>query len=142
MSQVYASHIKSPAVLAVLGFLIITSILYSDFGRDFHGVYNAFVAAPLSYLGRAAGDSTASTGANWHVHPWWQYFRWLYDGNPNTDPNAKVISRVEEITEELKSVASGSGSNRGTGGIKHPGTASRLQPQPAFSKSFTIPEDD
>ncbi len=68
-------------VLAVLGFFIVTSILYSDLGRDFHGVYNAFIAAPLSYLGRAAGDASASTGANWHVHPWWQYFRWLYDGN-------------------------------------------------------------
>ena len=70
-------------ILAILGFLIIAFILYSDFGNDFHGVYNAFIAAPLSYLGRAAGDATASTGANWHVHPWWQYFRWLYDGNPS-----------------------------------------------------------
>ena len=69
-------------VLAILGFFIVACILYSDFGRDFHGVYNAFVAAPLSYLGRAAGDAAASTGANWHVHPWWQYFRWLYDGDP------------------------------------------------------------
>lgn len=69
------------AILAILGFLIVAFILYSDFGNDFHGVYNAFIAAPLSYLGRAAGDATASTGANWHVHPWWQYFRWLYDGN-------------------------------------------------------------
>ena len=68
-------------ILAILGFLIIAFLLYSDFGNDFHGVYNAFIAAPLSYLGRAAGDATASTGANWHVHPWWQYFRWLYDGN-------------------------------------------------------------
>ena len=67
-------------VLAVLGFLITACILYSDFGRDFHGVYNAFVAAPLSYLGRAAGDATASAGANWHVHPWWQYFHWLFSG--------------------------------------------------------------
>jgi len=41
----------------------------------------------------------------------------LYDGNPNTDPDAKLISRVEEITDELRSVASGSGSNRGTGGM-------------------------
>ena len=41
----------------------------------------------------------------------------LYDGNPQTDPNAKLISRVEDITDELKSVASGSGSNRGTGGM-------------------------
>ncbi len=41
----------------------------------------------------------------------------LYDGNPKVNPNAQVISRVEEITEELKSLASGSGSNRGTGGM-------------------------
>lgn len=41
----------------------------------------------------------------------------LYNGNPKLDPNAKVISRVEEITDELKSLASGSGSNRGTGGM-------------------------
>ena len=41
----------------------------------------------------------------------------LYDGNPKTDPDAKLISRVEDITDELKSVASGSGSNRGTGGM-------------------------
>ena len=66
------------AVLGVLGFLIVACVLYSDFGRDFHGVYNAFIAAPLSYLGRAAGDAAASTGANWHVHPWWQYLRWLF----------------------------------------------------------------
>ncbi|SFD02414.1 glutamate 5-kinase [Butyrivibrio sp. YAB3001] len=41
----------------------------------------------------------------------------LYDGNPQTDKDAKLISRVEEINDELKSVASGSGSNRGTGGM-------------------------
>ena len=41
----------------------------------------------------------------------------LYDGNPSTNPDAKLISRVEEITDELKSIASGSGSNRGTGGM-------------------------
>ena len=41
----------------------------------------------------------------------------LYDGNPSVDADAKLISRVEKITDELKSVASGSGSNRGTGGM-------------------------
>ncbi|SEF41009.1 glutamate 5-kinase [Butyrivibrio sp. Su6] len=41
----------------------------------------------------------------------------LYDGNPSTNPDAKLISRVEDITDELKSIASGSGSNRGTGGM-------------------------
>ena len=64
-------------VLGGFGFIIIASILYSDFGRDFHGVYNAFVAAPLSYLGRAAG-SASSAGAADHVHPWWQYLKWLF----------------------------------------------------------------
>ena len=67
-------------VLALLSFFIIASILYSDFGRDFHGVYNAFVAAPLSYIGRAAG-SASSAGAADHVHPWWQYFKWLFSGH-------------------------------------------------------------
>ena len=70
------------AVLAVLGFVIISFVLYSDFGRDFHGVYNAFIAAPLSYLRRGVGDATTSTGANWHVHPWWQYLHWLYARTP------------------------------------------------------------
>ena len=41
----------------------------------------------------------------------------LYDGNPQENPDAKLISRVEKITDELKNVASGSGSNRGTGGM-------------------------
>ena len=41
----------------------------------------------------------------------------FYDGNPQENPDAKLISRVEEITDELKSKASGSGSNRGTGGM-------------------------
>ena len=64
-------------VLAVLGFAIIACILYSDFGRDFHGVINAFIAAPFSYFGRAAG-AASSAGAADHVHPWWQYLRWLF----------------------------------------------------------------
>ena len=41
----------------------------------------------------------------------------LYDGNPKENPDAKLISRVEDITDDLKSIASGSGSNRGTGGM-------------------------
>ncbi len=64
-------------VLALLSFFIIACILYSDFGRDFHGVYNAFIAAPLSYIGRAAG-SASSAGAADHVHPWWQYLKWIF----------------------------------------------------------------
>lgn len=66
-------------VLAGAGFLLTAVLFYSSFGADFHGVYNAFVAAPLSYLNRAAG-ATAAGGANWHVHPWWQYLEWLFLG--------------------------------------------------------------
>lgn len=41
----------------------------------------------------------------------------LYTGDPHTDPNAKLIRRVEKIDESLISVAGGAGSSRGTGGM-------------------------
>ena len=41
----------------------------------------------------------------------------LYDSNPKDNPDAKLIHRVEEITDEIKGLGSGSGSNRGTGGM-------------------------
>ena len=64
-------------LLTGLAFLLTTILLYSSFASNWQGVYNAFVAAPLSYLGRAAG-SAASAGAADHVHPWWQYLHWLF----------------------------------------------------------------
>ena len=42
----------------------------------------------------------------------------LYTSNPRTDPTAKKIDVVEEITEEIKIMAGGTGSARGTGGMK------------------------
>ncbi len=44
----------------------------------------------------------------------------LYDKNPRTNPGAKLIEHVSEITEELLSGAegTGSGSNRGVGGMR------------------------
>ncbi len=41
----------------------------------------------------------------------------LYDGNPREDINAKLISVVEEINDEILSLAGGSGTDRGTGGM-------------------------
>ena len=41
----------------------------------------------------------------------------FYDKNPSTNPDAKLISRVEEINEDIYALAEGSGSNRGTGGM-------------------------
>ena len=41
----------------------------------------------------------------------------LYDKNPKTDPSAKLISRVEYISEEIEKSASSAGSLLGTGGM-------------------------
>ncbi len=41
----------------------------------------------------------------------------LYSANPAKDPNAKLIERVDRITEEVMSVAGGVGSKVGSGGM-------------------------
>lgn len=41
----------------------------------------------------------------------------LYDSNPHANPDAKLIHRVEEITEDIKQLGAGTSSNRGTGGM-------------------------
>ncbi|NLB37405.1 MAG: glutamate 5-kinase [Clostridiales bacterium] len=41
----------------------------------------------------------------------------LFNGNPREDIDAKLIPVVEEINDEIFSLAGGSGSNRGTGGM-------------------------
>lgn len=41
----------------------------------------------------------------------------LYDSNPRTNPDAKKISIVENLSRDIFDMAAGSGSNRGTGGM-------------------------
>ena len=41
----------------------------------------------------------------------------LYDGNPNTNPDAKLIPHVECIGPEILAVAGGAGSTVGSGGM-------------------------
>lgn len=41
----------------------------------------------------------------------------LYDSNPRTNPNAKIIYNVKKITGQIKDSAEGAGSNLGTGGM-------------------------
>ena len=41
----------------------------------------------------------------------------LYDSNPRTNPNAKIIYNVSEITDEIKECAEGAGTCLGTGGM-------------------------
>ncbi|MBR4528842.1 MAG: glutamate 5-kinase [Lachnospiraceae bacterium] len=41
----------------------------------------------------------------------------LYDANPQTHPDARLISRVERIDDGIRTLAEGTSTNRGTGGM-------------------------
>jgi len=41
----------------------------------------------------------------------------LYDSDPKTNPNARIIPLVEKITPEIEKCAGGAGTKRGTGGM-------------------------
>lgn len=41
----------------------------------------------------------------------------LYDSNPRVNPNAQRIPYVAGVTDEIRAIAGGTGSNRGTGGM-------------------------
>ena len=41
----------------------------------------------------------------------------LYNGNPKTDKNAKLIDEISEITPEIEEMAGGAGTKLGTGGM-------------------------
>lgn len=41
----------------------------------------------------------------------------LFDSDPRKNPNAKLISEVAKITDHIRSIAGGSGTNLGTGGM-------------------------
>ena len=60
----------------------------------------------------------------------------LYDSDPRKNPEAKLISRVEAITEEMLSAAGGAGTSRGTGGMIAKLTAADISTKagiPSFS---------
>ncbi|MBP3592035.1 MAG: glutamate 5-kinase [Clostridia bacterium] len=42
----------------------------------------------------------------------------LYTADPHKDPNAKLISEVREMTDEIRALAGGAGSGLGTGGMQ------------------------
>ena len=41
----------------------------------------------------------------------------LYTADPHTDPNARLLSFVSEITDEIRALGGGSAGNQGTGGM-------------------------
>ena len=75
-----AINLKRPAILSIAGFALTATLFYSSFMSNWQGVYNIFISAPLSYFNRALGDAV-SEGAAYHVHPWWQYVKWLFSDN-------------------------------------------------------------
>ena len=50
----------------------------------------------------------------------------LYDADPKTHPNAKLLHHVHEITPKILEMAGGAGSWRGTGGMATKLTAARI----------------
>lgn len=42
----------------------------------------------------------------------------LYDDNPSVNPNARRIPSVQRVTDEIRALAGGAGSRRGTGGMR------------------------
>ena len=41
----------------------------------------------------------------------------MYESDPRKNPDAKLIPVVEQITDHIRSIAGGSGTNLGTGGM-------------------------
>lgn len=50
----------------------------------------------------------------------------LYDADPRTDPDARLLHRVEALTPEILEMAGGAGSWRGTGGMATKLSAARI----------------
>lgn len=68
----------------------------------------------------------------------------LYDADPRNNPQAKLIRRVEEVTPELRGIAGGAGSWRGTGGMATKLSAAELAMESGIDMVITNgarPED-
>lgn len=50
----------------------------------------------------------------------------LYDSDPRTNPDAKLIDRVESLDDEIYAIAGGAGTSRGTGGMIAKLTAAQM----------------
>lgn len=61
----------------------------------------------------------------------------LYDGDPKTHPDAKLLDKVEKITPEVISMAGGAGTRRGTGGMVTKLSAAKLATESGFDMVIT-----
>ena len=66
----------------------------------------------------------------------------LYDADPRKNPNAKLISRVDDITEDIMGMAgSGAGSDFGTGGMLTKLIAAKIATQSGVSMLIVNAKD-
>lgn len=61
----------------------------------------------------------------------------LYDADPRTDPNAKLITRVDKIDDSLRAIAGGPGTAGGTGGMATKLAAAELCMEKGISMLIT-----
>jgi len=65
----------------------------------------------------------------------------LYDDNPRTNPNAKLIHKVPVIDESITALANGAGTNRGTGGMATKLEAAKFVTENGIDMYITIGND-
>ncbi len=61
----------------------------------------------------------------------------LYDADPRSEPNARLIQRVYELTEDITATAGGAGTWRGTGGMATKLSAARIAMEAGVSMIIT-----
>lgn len=61
----------------------------------------------------------------------------LYDSDPRKNPNAKLIRKVETLTDDIKKMAGGVGSARGTGGMVTKLNAASIAMENGFNMVIT-----
>ena len=65
----------------------------------------------------------------------------LYDSDPRKNPDAKLISRVHEITPDIEAMAGGAGSVHGTGGMATKIAAAKIALDAGFEMVITNSEN-
>ncbi len=61
----------------------------------------------------------------------------LYDSDPRKNPDARLISRVNEITPEIAAMAGGAGTTHGTGGMATKLSAAKIALEAGFEMVIT-----
>ena len=66
----------------------------------------------------------------------------VYTANPRTDPSARLISEIPEITPEIERIAGGAGSAQGTGGMQTKIEAAKIAQNAGVTMVITRGDED